>query len=284
MKMKTVSVQSISLSNTHPFVLIGGPCVLESEEHAMKIAKNLKAITQELAIPFIFKVSFDKANRSSMHSYRGVPLEKALPVFQNIRSQLQIPLLTDVHLPEQCPLLAPYVDVLQIPAFLCRQTDLLAAAAKTQKPVLVKKGQFMAPWDMKNILEKIEFHQNTQILLCERGTCFGYNNLVSDMRSLAIMAEEGYPVVFDATHSVQQPGGLGKSSGGERKWVPLLARSAIAVGIAALFIETHPNPEEAPSDGPNMMELDKMPSLLKELKEMDLIRKQTLHNRLKQQE
>ena len=237
--------------------------------HAISVAGNLKEITQKLNIGLIYKTSFDKANRTSLKSKRGVGLENSLPVFDKIRKDLGIPILTDVHTIEQCEIVSKHVDVLQIPAFLCRQTDLLIAAAKTEKIINVKKGQFLVPWDMVNVTKKIEDSGNKNILVTERGASFGYNTLVSDMRSIPIMAKNGYPVVFDATHSVQQPGGLGDQTGGQREFVEYLARAAVAVGVAAVFMETHPDPDNAPSDGPNMVPLSKMPSLLKQLVEID---------------
>ena len=269
MENKLVKCGKLNISNTKPFTLIAGPCQLESEEHAISVAKKLKEITKKLDIGLIYKTSFDKANRTSLKGKRGVGLEKSLPVFDKIRKDLGIPVLTDVHTAEQCTIVSKHADVLQIPAFLCRQTDLLVAAAKTGKVVNVKKGQFLAPWDMVNVTKKIEDSGNKNILVTERGASFGYNTLVSDMRSLPIMAKNGYPVVFDATHSVQQPGGMGDKSGGQREFVEYLARAAIAVGVAAVFMETHPDPDNAPSDGPNMVPLSKMPGLLKQLVEID---------------
>ena len=264
-----VKCGKLSISNTSPFTLIAGPCQLENEKHAISVAEKLKEITQDLNIGLIYKTSFDKANRTSLKGKRGAGLENSLPVFDKIRKDLEIPVLTDVHTIDHCETVANHVDVLQIPAFLCRQTDLLVAAAKTGKIVNVKKGQFLAPWDMVNVTKKIEESGNKNILVTERGASFGYNTLVSDMRSLPIMAKNGYPVVFDATHSVQQPGGMGEKSGGQREFVEHLARAAIAVGVAAVFMETHPDPDNAPSDGPNMVPLSKMPSLLKQLVEID---------------
>ena len=269
MENKLVKCGKLSISNSSPFTLIAGPCQLENEKHAINVASKLKEITQKLNIGLIYKTSFDKANRTSLKSKRGVGLEKSLPVFDKIRKDLEIPVLTDVHTIEQCEIVSEHVDVLQITAFLCRQTDLLVAAAKTGKVINVKKGQFLAPWDMVNVTKKIENSGNKNILVTERGASFGYNTLVSDMRSLAIMAKNGYPVVFDATHSVQQPGGLGDQTGGQREFVEYLARAAIAVGVAAVFMETHPDPDNAPSDGPNMVPLSKMPDLLKQLVEID---------------
>ena len=269
MENKIVKCGKLSISNNDLFTLIAGPCQLENEKHAISVAEQLKDITQKLNIGLIYKTSFDKANRTSLKGERGAGLENSLPVFDKIRKNLGIPVLTDIHTIEQCEIVSKHVDVLQIPAFLCRQTDLLIAAAKTGKVINVKKGQFLAPWDMVNVTKKIEESGNRNILVTERGASFGYNTLGSDMRSLPIMAKNGYPVVFDATHSVQQPGGLGNKSGGQREFVEYLARAAIAVGVAAVFIETHPDPDNAPSDGPNMVPLSKMPNLLKQLIEID---------------
>ena len=269
MQNKIVRCEKLSISNSNPFTLIAGPCQLENENHAINVAKQLKEITEKLKIGFIYKTSFDKANRTSLSGKRGAGLEKSLPVFDKIRKDLGIPVLTDVHNADHCTVVSKHVDVLQIPAFLCRQTDLLVAAAKTGKIINVKKGQFLAPWDMVNVTKKIEDSGNRNILVTERGASFGYNTLVSDMRSLPIMAKNGYPVVFDATHSVQQPGGMGDKSGGQREFVEYLARAAIAVGVAAVFMETHPDPDNAPSDGPNMIPLSEMPNLLKQLVEID---------------
>ena len=269
MESKLVKCGKLNISNTSPFTLIAGPCQLENEKHALDVASELKKITEKLGIGLIYKTSFDKANRTSLKEKRGAGLEKSLPVFDKIRKDVGVPVLTDVHTAEQCAVVSKHVDVLQIPAFLCRQTDLLIAAAKTGKVINVKKGQFLAPWDMINVTKKIADSGNTNILVTERGASFGYNTLVSDMRSLPIMAKNGYPVVFDATHSIQQPGGMGDKSGGQREFVEHLARAAIAVGVAAVFIETHPDPDNAPSDGPNMIPLSKMPNLLKQLLEID---------------
>ncbi|MBO6493219.1 MAG: 3-deoxy-8-phosphooctulonate synthase [Pelagibacteraceae bacterium] len=266
---KLIKCGKLSISNTGPFILIAGPCQLENEKHALDVATELKKITEKLGVGLIYKTSFDKANRTSLKGKRGSGLEKSLPVFDKIRKDVGIPVLTDVHTVEQCSIVSQHVDVLQIPAFLCRQTDLLIAAAKTGKVINVKKGQFLAPWDMVNVTKKIEDSGNKNILVTERGASFGYNTLVSDMRSLPIMAKNGYPVVFDATHSVQQPGGMGDKTGGQREFVDYLARAAIAVGVAAVFIETHPDPDNAPSDGPNMVPLSKMSSLLKQLVKID---------------
>ena len=269
MENKIVKCGDLSISNNSPFTLIAGPCQLENEKHAISVAEKLKEITEKLKIGFIYKTSFDKANRTSLKGKRGAGLENSLPVFDRIRKDLNVPVLTDIHTMDQCDTVSKHVDVLQIPAFLCRQTDLLVAAAKTGKVINVKKGQFLAPWDMVNVTKKIEDSGNKNILVTERGASFGYNTLVSDMRSLPIMAKNGYPVVFDATHSVQQPGGMGDKSGGQREFVEHLARAAVAVGVAAVFIETHPDPDNAPSDGPNMVPLSKMPTLLKQLVEID---------------
>ena len=278
MENKRVKCGKLNISNSSPFTLIAGPCQLENEKHAVDIAIKLKEITQKLNIGLIYKTSFDKANRTSLKSKRGAGLEKSIPVFDKIRKEVEIPILTDVHTIEQCEIVSKHVDVLQIPAFLCRQTDLLVAAAKTGKIINVKKGQFLAPWDMKNVTKKIEDSGNKNILVTERGASFGYNTLVSDMRSLPIMARNGYPVVFDATHSVQQPGGMGDKTGGQREFVEYLARAAIAVGVAAVFMETHPDPDNAPSDGPNMVPLSEMENLLKQLLKIDQIIKNGKNN------
>ena len=271
MKNHIVKCSNFEIANNKPFSLIAGPCQLESEEHAIKISTELKKITKDLGINFIYKTSFDKANRTSLKGKRGIGLEKSLPIFDKIRKDVGVPVLTDIHTAEQCALVANHVDVLQIPAFLCRQTDLLIAAAKTDKIINVKKGQFLAPWDMANVVKKIEESGNKNILITERGASFGYNTLVSDMRALPIMAKFGFPIVFDATHSVQQPGGMGEKSGGQREFVPALTRAAIAVGVAAIFMETHENPDNAPSDGPNMVPLNEVKNLLKKLTEIDKI-------------
>ena len=278
MENKIVKCGKLRISNSSPFTLIAGPCQLENEKHALDVASKLKEITQKLNIGLIYKTSFDKANRTSLEGKRGVGLEKSVPVFDKIRKEVGIPVLTDVHTIEQCEVVSKHVDVLQIPAFLCRQTDLLIAAAKTGKIINVKKGQFLAPWDMINVTKKIEDSGNKNILVTERGASFGYNTLVSDMRSLPIMAKNGYPVVFDATHSVQQPGGMGNRSGGQREFVEYLARAAVAVGVAAIFMETHPDPDNAPSDGPTMVPLMKMPNLLKKLLEIDKLIKDVKNN------
>jgi 2-dehydro-3-deoxyphosphooctonate aldolase (KDO 8-P synthase) len=265
----TVTVGQAHFANTLPFALIAGPCVLESRVHALETAQALKEIANRLKLGLVYKSSFDKANRTSGASVRGLGLEEALPIFAEIKERTGLPVTTDVHAPEHCATVAEAVDLLQVPAFLCRQTDLLVAAARTGKPVNVKKGQFLAPWDMKNVVAKLLGAGNPNILVTERGVSFGYNTLVSDMRALPILAETGAPVVFDATHSVQQPGGQGTASGGERRFVPVLARAAVAVGVAGIFIETHPDPDRAPSDGPNMVPLKELEPLLKELIEID---------------
>ena len=273
MMTKTVKIGDISCSNSAPMVLIAGPCQIESQDHALMMAGALKEITDRLGIGLVYKSSFDKANRSSISSKRGVGLDEGLAVLDAVAKTYGCPVLTDVHLPEHCAEAASVVDVLQIPAFLCRQTDLLVAAAETGKVVNVKKGQFLAPWDMKHVAEKIAASGNDQILLTERGTSFGYNTLVTDMRGLPQLAETGYPVVFDATHSVQQPGGLGGASGGQREFVPVLSRAALAIGVAGLFMETHEDPDNAPSDGPNMVPLHEMEALLKRLQGFDALAK-----------
>jgi len=278
MKNKLIKCGKLSISNSNPFTLIAGPCQLENEKHATDVASKLKEITQKLNIGLIYKTSFDKANRTSIKGERGAGLKKSLPVFDKIRKDLGIPVLTDVHTIDQCEIVSKYVDVLQIPAFLCRQTDLLVAAAKTGKIINVKKGQFLAPWDMINVTKKIEDSGNNNILVTERGTSFGYNTLISDMRSLPIMVKNGYPVVFDATHSVQQPGGMGDKTGGQREFVEYLARAAVAVGVAAIFIETHPDPDNAPSDGPNMVPLSRMENLLRQLIKIDQLIKNVKNN------
>lgn len=264
---------NVTMGNDLPFVLIAGPCQMETRDHAMMMAENLVRITQKLDIPLIYKTSFDKANRTSATAQRGIGLDGALPVFEEIKKTFNIPVLTDVHSEQHCADVAETLDVLQIPAFLCRQTDLLNAAAKTGKAVNIKKGQFLAPWDMQNVAKKMEHAGNTNLMLTERGASFGYNTLVSDMRGLPIMAETGYPVVFDATHSVQQPGGLGGASGGQRQFVTTLARAATAVGVGGLFMETHQDPDNAPSDGPCMVPLQWMEELLKQLKDFDALSK-----------
>ncbi|MBV6632578.1 MAG: 3-deoxy-8-phosphooctulonate synthase [Alphaproteobacteria bacterium] len=270
-QQRVVKVGDIEIANDRPFTLIAGPCQLESRDHAFDMAGALKELTARLGIPFIYKTSFDKANRTSVSGKRGVGLDKGLPILAELRKELEVPVLTDIHGPEQCEPVAAVVDVMQIPAFLCRQTDLLLAAGETGAVINVKKGQFLAPWDMGNVAAKIAATGNHNILLTERGASFGYNTLVSDMRSLPTMAETGYPVVFDATHSVQQPGGKGTSSGGQREFVPVLSRAAVAVGVGALFVETHQDPDNAPSDGPNMVPLDEMEPLLSKLQDLDRV-------------
>ena len=269
MKNLTVKCGSIEISNSRNFCLIAGPCQLETEQHAIDMSGKIKEVATKLGVNFIYKTSFDKANRTSLKGKRGIGLEQSLPIFDKIKKELNVPILTDVHNAEQCSIIAEHVDILQIPAFLCRQTDLLIAAAKTKKIINVKKGQFLAPWDMANVTKKISDSGNNNILLTERGASFGYNTLVSDMRSLPIMAKNGYPVIFDATHSVQQPGGQGEKSGGQREFVQHLSRAAVAVGVAAIFLETHQDPDNAPSDGPNMIPLNKLEDLVNQLVEID---------------
>jgi 2-dehydro-3-deoxyphosphooctonate aldolase (KDO 8-P synthase) len=271
MKNLTIKCGSIEISNSNNFCLIAGPCQLETEQHAMDMSGKIKEITSKLGVNFIYKTSFDKSNRTSLKGKRGIGLEQSLPIFDKIKKELKIPILTDVHNIEQCSIVADHVDILQIPAFLCRQTDLLIAAAKTKKIINVKKGQFLAPWDMVNVTKKISDSGNNNILVTERGASFGYNTLVSDMRSLPIMAKNGFPVIFDATHSVQQPGGQGDKSGGQREFVEHLSRAAVAVGVAGVFMETHQDPDNAPSDGPNMIPLSNLENLLKQLIKIDNI-------------
>ena len=269
----TVSVGNAVFSNTAPLALIAGPCQFESRQHAFDMAGALKELCGKLGLGLVYKTSYDKANRTSLSGKRGAGLDAALPVFDELRKEFGLPILTDVHTEEQCRVVATHVDVLQIPAFLSRQTDLLIAAAATGKVVNVKKGQFLAPWDMRNVVAKITGSGNPNVLVTERGASFGYNTLVSDMRSLPIMAEIGAPVIFDATHSVQQPGGQGASTGGDRRFVETLARAAVAVGVAGVFIETHQDPDNAPSDGPNMVPLKDMPALLERLMAFDRVAK-----------
>ncbi len=269
MENKIVNCNGIKLSNNNKISLIAGPCQLETEQHAMDMAGKIKDIASKFKIGFIYKTSFDKANRTSLKGKRGAGLDKSLPVFDKIKKELNVPVLTDIHNVDQCNTVSKHVDVLQIPAFLCRQTDLLIAAAKTKKIINVKKGQFLAPWDMVNVTKKISDSGNENILVTERGASFGYNTLVSDMRSIPIMAKNGYPVVFDGTHSVQQPGGLGEKSGGQREFVEYLSRAAVAVGVAAIFLETHQDPDNAPSDGPNMIPLNKLEKLIQQIVEID---------------
>ncbi len=269
MKIKHIKVNNITFGNDLPFVLIAGPCQMESKDHAIDMAGSLKEITERLGIGLIYKSSFDKANRTSLNSKRGLGLDKALSVFAEIKKIFNLGVLTDIHEKDQCQEVAEVVDILQIPAFLCRQTDLLIAAAKTKAVINVKKGQFLAPWDMKNVAEKIANSGNDNILLTDRGTSFGYNTLISDMRSFPIMAQTGYPVILDATHSVQQPGGMGGSSGGQREFVPVLAKAAVAVGVSGLFMEVHQDPDNAPSDGPCMVILNELENMLKTLIAID---------------
>lgn len=280
---KTVQIGSVVFNNDSPFVLIAGPCQMESASHGMEMASALKEITTKLGIPFVFKASFDKANRTSVNGVRGMGLEAGMQAFSDIKSKLNVLCLTDIHEPYQCAVAAEVVDILQIPAFLCRQTDLLLAAGRTGKTINVKKGQFLAPWDMKNVANKIASTGNENILLTERGTSFGYNTLVVDMRGLPQMKETGYPVIFDATHSVQQPGGLGGSSGGQREFAPTLANAAITTGLAGVFLETHEKPDSAPSDGPNMIPLDQMEVMLKNLQALDTLTKSLPINELTQE-
>ena len=274
MMQKQVAIGDVIIANDKPFALIAGPCQMESREHAFDMCGQLKEMTDGLGIPFIYKTSFDKANRTSLSGKRGMGLDAAMPVFADLKKEFGVPMLTDIHEREQCKPVAEVVDVLQIPAFLCRQTDLLVEAAATGAVINVKKGQFLAPWDMKNVAAKVADSGNERILLTERGASFGYNTLVTDMRSLVIMAEQtGYPVIMDATHSVQQPGGQGTSSGGQREFAPVIARAALAVGVAGVFMETHQDPDNAPSDGPNMIKLHEMKAILEQLKAYDSITK-----------
>ena len=274
--IRQVKINNFAISNSLPFVLIAGPCQLENREHAIYIAENIKKICDKLKINFVYKTSFDKANRTSHLSQRGLGLEKSVKIFEEIRKKLKIPILTDVHSVEQCELLKNSIDIIQIPAFLCRQTDLLQSAAKTNLVINIKKGQFLAPWDVSNILRKVEdFNKN--ILLTERGVSFGYNTLVSDMRSISIMKKENYPVIFDATHSVQQPGGRGNQSGGQREFIYDLSKAAVSIGISGLFIEVHDDPDNAPSDGPNMLKLSELESFLVKIIKLDnLVKNESL--------
>ena len=271
---KQISLNKFNVSNDLPFFLISGPCQLENRDHAMFMAEEIKKITDKLEINLVFKTSFDKANRTSLKSERGIGLDKSIKVFEEIKRNFNLPILTDVHSPEQCNQVKNVVDIIQIPAFLCRQTDLLVSAAKTNLIVNIKKGQFLAPWDMKNVIKKISDSNNDNILVTERGVSFGYNTLVSDMRSISILKKEQYPVVFDATHSVQQPGGKGDSSGGEREFIYDLSKAAIAVGVAGLFLEVHDDPDNAPSDGPNMLKLSDLENFLNNIKKIDDLVKQ----------
>lgn len=270
---KHISVGNVTFGNDLPFVLIAGPCQMESRDHTLMMAETLATMAQKLGIGLIYKTSFDKANRTSLGGKRGMGLDASLKVFEEVKTTFKLPVLTDVHEREQCEVLKPVIDILQIPAFLCRQTDLLVAAAHTGRVVNVKKGQFLAPWDMKNVAAKIADSGNENILLTERGASFGYNTLVTDFRSFPIMAETGYPVIMDATHAVQQPGGQGTSSGGDRRFVPTLARAAVAVGVAGVFMETHNDPDNAPSDGPNMVKLHELEGVVKQLMEIDALLK-----------
>ncbi len=271
--MRTVHIGPVAVANDRPLAFICGPCQIESRAHALETAHALREMAGAAGVPLVYKSSFDKANRTSVNAARGIGLEEGLAILAEVRQVTGLPVLTDVHNEAQCARAAEAVDCLQIPAFLCRQTDLLLAAGATGKPVNVKKGQFLAPWDMRNVAAKIASTGNENILLCERGASFGYNTLVTDFRGLPVMAATGYPVVFDATHSVQQPGGQGSSSGGQREFAPVLARAAVAVGVAAVFIETHPDPDHAPSDGPNMIPLREMPALMARLKAFDALAK-----------
>jgi 2-dehydro-3-deoxyphosphooctonate aldolase (KDO 8-P synthase) len=268
-----INIGSFQIANDLPLTLIAGPCAIESRNHALEVAHSLVELTKSKNISFIYKSSFDKANRSSSQSPRGIVIKDGLEILAEVRETLGCPVITDVHDVSHCEPVGKHVDIIQIPAFLCRQTDLLIAAAATGKAINIKKGQFLAPWDMQNVVNKISETGNNNILLCERGTSFGYNTLISDMRSLPILSKTGYPVVFDATHSVQQPGGKGTSSGGEREFVPILSKAAVAIGVAAVFLETHPDPDNAPSDGPNMLNLSDLPPLIDELKAFDRIAK-----------
>ena len=274
MQNRIVKIGNISVSNDLPLVLLAGPCQLESHAHAVDLCGKIVEIAKQVNMPYVFKASFDKANRTSVNGARGVGLEKAMDIFDDLKKTYGCPIVTDVHEPYQCAVVAPHVDVLQIPAFLCRQTDLVVAAAKTGKVLNIKKGQFLAPWDMKNVVGKADGTGNPNVMVTERGASFGYNTLVVDMRSLPIMAQQtGCPVVFDATHSVQQPGGNGTSTGGQREFAPVLARAAVAVGVAAVFIETHENPDKSPSDGPNMIALSDLKTVLEELSAIDRLGK-----------
>lgn len=266
-------INNFEISNELKYSFIGGPCAIESLDHAFFTCEKIKQICDKLGINYIYKSSFDKANRSSISGKRGIGIEEGLEILQKVKEKFEVPILTDVHLPQQCNIVAEVADVLQIPAFLCRQTDMLEAAAKTGKAIHVKKGQFISPNDMKNVVKKLEYFGTKNIMLCDRGTCFGYNNLVSDFRGLAIMKQTGYPVIFDATHSVQFPSANGESSGGDRRFAPILARAAIAVGIAGIFMEVHEDPDNAPCDGPNMVYLKNLEQILKELLELDKVSK-----------
>jgi 2-dehydro-3-deoxyphosphooctonate aldolase (KDO 8-P synthase) len=277
-KLREIKVGKIKLSNNNPIVLIAGPCVIEDEQSCFDCARQLQRITEKLNIPFIFKSSYDKANRSSLQSYRGPGLKKGLKILKKIKRKLNVPLLSDVHCRKEIAEVLSILDIIQIPALLSRQTDLLVTAAKTQKPIVIKKGQFLAPWDVGNIIGKIISTGNRNIVITERGSSFGYNNLVSDMRSLAILGKYGYPVIFDASHSVQLPGAAGTSSGGQRQFVSILSRAAVAAGCAGLFLEVHPHPKRALCDGPNMIDFDELEKLLREVKAIDKIVKDNSHN------
>ncbi len=274
MSQRHIMVGDLEIGNDRPLTVLAGPCAMESREHALEMAAALKAIADRVGFGLIYKSSFDKANRTSINSERGIGLDRAMQVFAEVRETIGCPVVTDVHEPQQCAIVAETVDVLQIPAYLCRQTDLLVAAAQTGRVVNIKKGQFLAPWDMANVVAKCTQAGNENVMMCERGASFGYNTLVSDMRSLPIMAATGFPVVYDATHSVQQPGGHGATSGGQREFVPVLARAAISTGVAAIFMEVHQDPDTAPSDGPNMVPLDEFEALMQTLMAFDRLAKQ----------
>ena len=271
--IKLNSGREYNIGNAMPLTVLAGPCAMESRDHALLCAERLKTISENCGVPIVYKSSFDKANRTSIHSARGIGLAKALPIFAEIRESFDMACVSDIHTSEQAQELAPVVDILQIPAFLCRQTDLLIAAAQTGRVINVKKGQFLAPWDMENVINKVIEAGNSKVMACERGASFGYNTLISDFRALPIMKNFGCPVVFDATHSVQQPGGQGGTSGGQREFVPILARAAASIGVAALFMETHPDPDKAPSDGPNMVPMDQFEALLQDIKRFDALAK-----------
>ncbi len=272
--MHHISVGNFEIGNDLPFVLFAGPCVIEGESFTLEVAEALRDIAGRCGVPFVFKSSFDKANRTSVDGFRGLGMEEGLRILKRVKDELGLPVITDVHTPEQVKAVAAVADILQTPAFLCRQTDFIQAVAKAGRPVNIKKGQFLAPWDMPHVLEKARATGNDDIMLCDRGTSFGYNSLVSDFRSLMVMAETGAPVVFDATHSVQQPGGLGGTTGGNREFVPGLSRAAVAIGVAALFMEVHPDPDSALSDGPNSLRLDELEELLVKLKRLDKVAKE----------
>lgn len=271
--MHHISVGDFQIGNDLPFALFAGPCVIEGEQFTLDVATQLRDITARCGVPFVFKSSFDKANRTSVDGFRGPGMEEGLRILKRVKDEVGVPVITDVHTPEQAKVVAEVADILQTPAFLCRQTDFITAVAETGKPVNIKKGQFLAPWDMPHVLKKAQATGNRDIMLCDRGTSFGYNNLVSDMRSLLVMRDTGAPVVFDATHSVQQPGGLGGATGGNREFVPGLSRAAVAIGVAALFMEVHPDPDQALSDGPNSLRLDELEALLNQLKQLDKVTK-----------